>query len=456
MQYFARMLRTAAPKMRHGDQVQWIHRLTADNENLIEALRHAIEIASARVSVQMVAALGQYWTMSGRPAEAVGWMQAALDVPGRSSPIDRATALYLLALGRISSGTDPATSIQQGLRNLATIRWMNRHTPEINESGIGLFTDAFWAAFRRDKATMFRLLDTARDHRDPWIRSMGVMMAAMMHENEGEVDQMAADLTVALAGFRELGDRFGTSMALRGLAGYQAGAGQHAEALESLTEALRLIDELGTTEGVGQLLGTCAMSRLELGDADGARADLDRALRLAEESGSRSGQAMAHLGYGRLAERLGNLAEAKAEIELAYSMLDPEAERMAPHGQAMMQAQLGRMAALTGDLDEGRRQTREAVALALTTEDMPLAAAVVEAAAEVDLLDGDFEQAARTLGIAARMKGMRSIAAGDLRRVVDRLHDALGNERYAAAYEAGATLTREEALAELAKRVSSS
>ncbi|HEY4570307.1 MAG TPA: tetratricopeptide repeat protein, partial [Kribbella sp.] len=454
--YFSRMLRQARPKLRTGEQIQWIARLTADNENLLDALRTAIDIGSARIAVQMVAVLGEYWTMSGRPAEAVTWMQTALAVPGRSAPLDRAEALYLLSLGRMSSGEDPARSFQQAIRGLATVRWMTRRHAQLAEAGIGLFTNAIWAAIRRDKAACFRELEAAREHPDPWVRNMGVMMNAMFRENEGETEQMAADLTVALEGFRELGDRFGTSMALRGLASYRASQGDHRAALESLTEALRLIEELGTQEGIGQLLGSAAMSKVELGDFDGARADLEHALLLSEEAGSRSGQAMAYLGLGRLEYRLGRLEEAKELAERAYSMLDLEAERMAPHGQAMLLAQLSRLYSATGDLEDAQRYNRQAIELALSTEDMPLASAVIETAADVDLLAGEAERAARTLGLAATLKGMRTISDGDVQKVVDRLRDALGNERYDAAYAGGASLTRADAVDELRKRISSS
>lgn len=452
--YFSRMLRQARPQLRTGEQIQWIARLTADNENLLDALRTAIDIGSARIAVGMVAVLGEYWTMSGRPAEAVNWMRAALAVPGKSVPLDKAEALYLLALGQMSSGEDPAKSFQQMIRGLATVRWMTRRHQQLIDAGIGLFTNAVWAAIRRDKATCFRELEAAGEHHDPWVRNMGVMMGAMFRENEGEVDQMAANLTVALDGFRQLGDRFGTSMALRGLAGYQSAIGEHAQALESLTEALELIEELGTTEGVAQLLGGSAMSRLELGDLDGAQADLERALRLSEETGSRGGQAMAFMGLARLAYRTGRLDESRDLAERAYGMLDVEAERMAPHGQAAMLAQLSRTYAATGDVEHAQLRNREAVRLALTTEDMPLVAGVVETAVDVDLVSGETEQAARTLGMAAVLRGMRAAPDGDVRRAVDRLRDALGNEKYDASYAAGAALTRDEALAELRKRFS--
>ncbi|GAA3081642.1 BTAD domain-containing putative transcriptional regulator [Kribbella aluminosa] len=450
--YFSRMLRTARPKLRTGEQIEWIARLTADNENLIDALRTAIDTGSARVAVQMVAVLGEYWTMSGRPAEAVTWMQAALAVPGRTVPLDKAEALYLLALGRMSTGLDPAKAFRQAARGLATVRWMTRKHPILVDSGIGLFTNAVWAAVRRDKATCFAELEAAGRHPDPWIRNMGVMASAMFRENEGEVTEMAADLTVALDGFREIGDRFGTSMALRGLAGYQASNGDHAAALESLVEALRLIEELGTTEGVGQLLGSCAMSRVELGDHEGARADLQRALQLSEQTGSRGGEAMAYMGLAKVEFRLGRIEEARALAERAYATLDLEAERMAPHGQAVMLSQLSRIYAFTGDVEKAQQRAREAIGLALGTEDMPVAAAVVEIGLHADLLTSEPADVARVFGLAATMKGLRTIPDADVQRLVDQLRDALGNEAYEAAYAAGAAVPRDEALAELRKR----
>ncbi|MEU8222249.1 BTAD domain-containing putative transcriptional regulator [Kribbella sp. NPDC048915] len=455
--YFSRLLRNARPKMRTGEQVEWIARLTADNENLIDALRTAIDSGSARVAVQMVAVLGQYWTMGGRPAEAVSWMQAAVAVPGRSVPLDKAEALYLLAVGRLSTESDPVASFQQMLRGLATVRWMARRHRMLVESGVSLFTNAVWAAIRRDKAGSFAELEAAARHPDPWIRNMGVMMGAMFRENEGEIEGLVVDLAVALDGFRTLGDRFGMSMALRGLAGYYATSGEHERALESMTEALRLIEELGTSDGVAQLLGGCAASRLELGDYDGARTDLERALRLAEETGSRGGQAMVYGGLARLAHRTGRFEEAKELAERGYSMLDPVAERMAPHGQAGMLSQLGRIYASLGDLENAERAARESVQLGLGTEDMPLSASVVEASVDALVLaaGGDRAElttAARTLGLAAAIKGTRAIPDGDVRRTVDGLRQALGDDGYETAYAGGAALTRADAVAELRKR----
>ena len=72
-------------------------------ENLLDALRTAIDTGSARTAVQLVSVLVEYWNMSGRPAEAVGWMQAALAVPDEVLPSAGYRRLLLLSLGTLSS-----------------------------------------------------------------------------------------------------------------------------------------------------------------------------------------------------------------------------------------------------------------------------------------------------------------------------------------------------------------
>jgi tetratricopeptide (TPR) repeat protein len=285
---------------------------------------------------------------------------------------------------------------------------------------------------------------------------MATMMQAMFNENEGEIDQMVVDLEAALDGFRELGDRWGTSLALRGLASYQGSAGDHAGALESLTEALRLIGELGTKEGVAQLLAQGAMNRAELGDLDGARADLDQALRLSAEGGSRGGQAIATIGLSIIARRSGELEQAQQLAEKAHALLDLRAERMAPHGHALVMSQRARTAVALGELAAAREHSNKSLELAVGTEDMPVVSSIVEAAADVDLLAGDPEHAALLLGIAAALRGMRSQPDSDVRRTAERLREALGTDRYGAAYDQGATMSRDDAMAEIRKIFSSS
>jgi hypothetical protein len=87
---------------------------------------------------------------------------------------------------------------------------------------------------------------------------------------------------------------------------------------------------------------------------------------------------------------------------------------------------------------------------------MPLVAGIAAAAADVDLLAGEPELAARTLGLAASMRGIRSVPDADVRSSFERLRDVLGAEAFETAYDAGAALSRNDAIDELRKRFSSS
>lgn len=451
--YFVQLAVQAENKLRTGAQLTWIARFDADNENLLDALRTAVDAGDAAAAIELVAVLGEYWTMRGRPTEAVSWFQAALAVPGPSKATTRATTILLFALGNLSNGEDPTGSFAQALRGIAEVRRMGRRDPAVATSAIGRFTNAGWAALRRHRAGVDRELDELRSDPDPWVRSMARLLQAMFNENDGEIEQMRTQLEAALDGFRELGDRWGTSLALRGRSNYRTGAGDHAGALADLTEALRLIRELGTNEGIAQLLAGTASCRAELGDLDGAMADLHQSLRLAEETGSRGGQAIAMTGLSMLARRSGHLEEAQQLVDKAYTFLDLPTERVAPHGQAVLLSQRARVAVARGDLPTARAHSGRSLVLALRTEDMPLVAGIVEVAADVELLAGDADRAVLLLGLAATVRGMRSHPDADVRRTVERLRETLGPDRYAAGYDAGATMTRDDAKAELAKRL---
>jgi predicted ATPase/DNA-binding SARP family transcriptional activator len=91
------------------------HRAHVDDEidNLHAALGWAVRRESARQALAMCAALRSYWALQGRPAEAVAWVQTALNLPdGGEYPVLRVEALEALAFGLRQLGrTDDATPV---------------------------------------------------------------------------------------------------------------------------------------------------------------------------------------------------------------------------------------------------------------------------------------------------------------------------------------------------------
>jgi tetratricopeptide (TPR) repeat protein len=239
------------------------------------------------------------------------------------------------------------------------------------------------------------------------------------------------------------------SLAQRGLASYAMQAGRHDEAEAALTEAMRLLEELGTREGLPILLVQRAQSRSELGDPDGARADLDRARELAIKNASPGDEAFAMAALGVLESRAGNQAAARELTDRALGQLSQVSERFAPQALAMLHAMRAGVALTDGELERARPLCRRALELAASSEDMPVLSAVVEACAALELADQNPDRAARLLGTAGRLRGMRSIPNSDVRRTVEQTREALGDAAYQAAYDGGAALSRAAALAEL-------
>jgi len=450
-EHFRELVELAEPKLRTGEQLVWIARLDADHDNLLGALRLAIDTGDADLAIRLVAVLGEYWNLRGRPAESMTWLRSALDVPGQAPVRQRSVTLFLYALGNIATeGTERTDlAMRRSLRALAEIRLLHRRHRREDGWMEALIADGIWAMIRRDRSAALVQIEKAQDDPDPWNRSLTRMMRAMLAENEGDVEQMYADLTEALAGFRSLGDRWGMSLAQRGLASHAMQAGDHARAVPALTEALRLLDELGTREGVPMLLVQRSQSRAELGDTDGARADLLQAREQAIRDASPGNEAFANAALGVLERRAGDLDSARELTDRALDQLGAVSERFAPQALAMMHAMRAAVALDDGDLDLAGRLCRRAVELGAAAEDMPVLSAVVEASAAVELAAGDAQRSARLLGVAAALRGMRSLPGQDVRRTAEQAREALGDTAYQAEYDGGASLTRAAAYTEL-------
>jgi predicted ATPase/class 3 adenylate cyclase len=92
----------------HGDErALWgsdgnahLTHLVAEIDNLYAALRWAIGQASARRALAMCVALSCYWSMQNRYADAVGWVDQALNLPGGDAhPALRVRVLVAKAIG---------------------------------------------------------------------------------------------------------------------------------------------------------------------------------------------------------------------------------------------------------------------------------------------------------------------------------------------------------------------
>ena len=97
---------------------------------------------------------------------------------------------------------------------------------------------------------------------DPWVRALARLQLGKMRIILGQDGQDAdADLEMALAEFRALGERWGISFALTELADRIATRSEFAGACEYLDQAIAVVTEVGAVEDVARIRSRQAQRR---------------------------------------------------------------------------------------------------------------------------------------------------------------------------------------------------
>ncbi|WP_433226018.1 tetratricopeptide repeat protein [Microtetraspora malaysiensis] len=209
-----------------------------------------------------------------------------------------------------------------------------------------------------DPQSAFALVSAQRDCPEPWVRAAARFVSGFGALGEQDIAAAEPAFDAAAEGFRSLGDRWGTALALDILAGLAGGRGDRARAIALTDEALALTVRLGALEDSADLLVNRG-DHLAADDPAAARADYAEAADLARRAGSPTCLAAALRGLGDIAL----LEEDPAEAERLYT---DALERIDPHWVKSLGNQvgalvgLGRVAEARGDHATARARYREA------------------------------------------------------------------------------------------------
>jgi hypothetical protein len=185
-----------------ADAAQHLARLDAEVDNLHTALAWAVGRADAALALALAGALGGYWVIRSRYAEAVGWADEALGLagadahPGLRAQALRTKARNLWPLGR--GAEQPAV--------LAEMESIGRRMgdPQIVSRALTMRADNAINAERLDEA------DALADDALHWARSAG---------EEWEIAAASRMKAIATSSIAELRERVDTAAALLGDAG---------------------------------------------------------------------------------------------------------------------------------------------------------------------------------------------------------------------------------------------
>ncbi|TDQ04695.1 putative ATPase [Labedaea rhizosphaerae] len=443
---FSRALRDlverAEPHLRGADQIHWLGRLYTEQDNIIAAVRHAVDNDDADTAVRITVSSGWYWMVTGRHGEVGALAKRALELTGPAPADGRAILRAFDAFGEFA-GT-PAREEIAGLREEL------HKTDAMARFPMLAMLEPLLAAFTGDIEAAEEGLRRGESHPDPWARAAAELGRSFLAENEGHAAEAEERAQKALERFTELGDRWGQAMALRQLSERHSLRGEMAVALAQHEEAVRLTLQLGTSEELAEQRGRLAMQRLRAGDLDGAERGLLETLDSASGRGSADLQAVLYCGLAALHRIRGDLTAAHDYLQRGIELFKNIPSGMAEgHGIAMWSGEAGALAIAEGDADAATKAYARAMAAMNAMPDMPVIASLGEGFAEVLWLRDDPQGAARCIGWATAIRGTPDLGNRQLNKFKRRLKERLGEEEFEAALREGEGIGRDAALAAL-------
>ncbi|MEV4249631.1 BTAD domain-containing putative transcriptional regulator [Streptosporangium canum] len=452
-EHFLALAQAADPRLRRSGQLEWLGILASEHENLLAALRWAVEAGEVELALRLLASLSSYFWMRGMRTSATAQAVALLDLIGGSPPPDLGDEYVLCAL--TAAASDAGREAWE--RHRATAESIVVDPDRPRRHPVITFLWPMINAGAGDPRAALSVIARGQVGSDPWERAVVHLLWGYPQLASGDLAQAEHEFASAADAFRSLGDRWGTSLALDALASLAGLYGDPSKAIALIDEALALTEQLGAVEDLPDLLCNRGDHRVRtaLAGRDGpdaagtglaeARADYERAAEIARHAGSPTYLAGALRGLGDIARLAGDPAEARRLYEQAMERFETHWVKSAGNRTATLFG-LGKVAEAAGDLDGARSLHRRAVEVATAAGSIVESARAVEALAGLALLEGDAPAAALLLGAAAGLRGILTEDDPEVSRTAAAARAALGAEPYEAAHRRGARLPQEDAL----------
>ena len=423
---FTELAETAEPHLRRAEQLEWLATLEADHDNLSAALRGAIAAGDAQAAMRLAAATGWYWWLRGRRTEGLELLIAATAVPGEATDDVRAMTYGMVVLF-VTSGQGDEHVGAEWIRKAYEFSTQSRNANPL----LAFATPLERLLNAPDEA--LPAFESLLESTDPWVRAMARWQAAKMRTMLGQGGrEVEAQLELALAEFRTLGERFGIYLALSTLASQLAQRGEFAGACEYYDQAIVALTELGAIEDVIEARTQVAVLYWLNGDHEASAAAITEAERSAE--GVTWPYALVDLALAKaeLARLRGDVEEARRQLGLATTLGDV-AE------QASIRARIHDVLGyLADDLREAR--THRVAAWQAVSEvgaaPMMIAQMLVGVADLAARLD-QHEQAARLLAASVGVRGLPDRSRPDAARIEQDARRHLGEARFAEVTQEG-------------------
>ncbi|HEX8870385.1 MAG TPA: AfsR/SARP family transcriptional regulator, partial [Lentzea sp.] len=400
---------TWEPLTRTTRQLEAISMYEAEQDNIVAALRGAIDDREIGLAADLLGGVFWYWLLKGDNERAESSVREVLAL-GDELPEDmyatfRAMQLIMAAIPGLPDTSEAATVILDCVRTGATQKY-----PALS---IALPMLAF-LSHNRELAR--QEVARAAASEDPWSRAAAEWALSFMLADDGDLDGAEVARDRAYDQFVAVGDRWGAAMTLGMKAAFVSHTGDNEAAIALYQKGLDVATELRSQDDAVQQRWRLAVEYARFGDHESAAREVAEAEKHVQAIGN--DQMAVMIGYARaeVALQAGRIAEA-AELSARLkemAEISPSLQGFVVEWGATLD---GRIAIAEGRPDDA--EPCVAVAVRTTTErgDMPDVAGVTELLALVRHAQGRDDKAFRMLALAQKIRGRLDLGDPDVRRL---------------------------------------
>ena len=265
--YYPALAEEAEPRIKRHEQIEWLDRLEAENDNLRAAIRLSLESGEAQTAARFGWALSMYWVIRTRHGEGRLLMEQTLERGHDELPAWlRTRALWALAVCVYGSG-DNERMMEVAEEGVAFSGQGGHKRGKAYTLGVLGYAALQLGDIDRAKQVLEKSLEIVREQGDAWRAAHTLNHLTVVALRRGTRARAAGYAEEALAHTRQTGDRYAANVALSLLAQMAWESDEHERAAGHWREALRLSYELANKVNSAssiQGLATVAASKGEL------------------------------------------------------------------------------------------------------------------------------------------------------------------------------------------------
>ncbi|WP_066042541.1 BTAD domain-containing putative transcriptional regulator [Herbiconiux solani] len=318
--------RARGARMDGREQVPTFREVTAEEDNLIDVLRRAIDAGRPDIVTSVFALLAYYWSLRSAHSEVDAFSRPVFDAIRHFEPApDEVDALAGVLV--IITATTMVSDLRFAVRPLGRLRWLLR-TRSVRDRRLIAVAEIMMAA--GNAVELAARVERAMASDDRATALLGTLIAGISAENDGDRDTAAVVTRNGARLAAELGDTWGAAMAAQMLAALASQSAEPEEALRWARPAREGLAVIGATEDLQQLDWVIGVNSIGVGNLAAARDVFERLVALPGRTDGVEYRSIGLAGQGELLRAEGRPVEGLARLREALDTFDAPRLRASP------------------------------------------------------------------------------------------------------------------------------